>query len=77
MILTKAQSLAQEEDPTKFDFSIYPEVGEIETLPASTYESRTQSFEDRMPACSTSLATGLSTLVKAGTSRLQKNLLKT
>jgi hypothetical protein len=34
MILTKAQSLAQEEDPTKFDLSIYPEEGENETLPA-------------------------------------------
>ncbi len=34
MILTKAQSLTQEEDPTKFYFSIYPEVGENEMLPA-------------------------------------------
>jgi hypothetical protein len=34
MILTKAQSLVQEEEPTKFDFSIYPEVRENKTLPA-------------------------------------------
>jgi hypothetical protein len=34
MILTKAQSIVQEEDPIKFDFSIYPEVGENKTLPA-------------------------------------------
>jgi hypothetical protein len=38
MILTKAQSLAQEEDPTKFDFSIYPEVGENKMLPATNIQ---------------------------------------
>ncbi len=34
MILNKAQSLAQEEDPIKFDFSIYLEVRENKILPA-------------------------------------------
>jgi hypothetical protein len=34
MILTKAQTLAQEEDLTKFDFSFYPNVDSNEMLPA-------------------------------------------